>query len=296
MIRYTLPPIPIRTDVSVLICHRNTPENIMLCIESLMTHYPDVEVVVLDGMSTDESRTYLKTRERLFFNLRVVDWTRDYHSHGVMMDYALREVMTTPFVWILDSGTIIRYRKEIPMQGYASGCIMMQSINNEGCAPASEGDSMKYVHPSCMVIDRIKYHKYRPFIDHGAPCVWNMIDAQEEEMYSWGEEHVLHLCGGSWTTPRTVWWHDFGVFVRPLVEEEWRSEPGRPPHDIVMWGEEPRVTGKYHDRRMEHNAWYIADYEFDLSDIKELEESIIEHGALEQFGPFIRRDVWQRKA
>ena len=53
MIRYTLPPIPIRTDVSVLICHRNTPENIMLCVESLMTHYPDVEVVVLDVMITD---------------------------------------------------------------------------------------------------------------------------------------------------------------------------------------------------------------------------------------------------
>ena len=221
MIRYTLPPIPIRTDVSVLICHRNTPENIMLCVESLMTHYPDVEVVVLDGMSTDESRMYLKTRERLFPNLRVVDWTRDYHSHGVMMDYALREVMTTPFVWILDSDTIIRYRKEIPMQGYASGCIMMQSVSGQACTPAGEGDSMKYVHPSCMVIDRVKYHKYRPFIDHGAPCVWNMLDAQGEEMYSWGEEHVLHLCGGSWTTLRTVWWHDFGVVVRPLVEMAW---------------------------------------------------------------------------
>jgi len=294
MIRYTLPPIPIRTDVSVLICHRNTPENIMLCVESLMTHYPDVEVVVLDGMSTDESRTYLKTRERLFPNLRVVDWTRDYHSHGVMMDYALREVMTTPFVWILDSDTIIRYRKEIPMQGYASGCIMMQSVSGQACTPAGEGDSMKYVHPSCMVIDRVKYHKYRPFIDHGAPCVWNMLDAQGEEMYSWGEEHVLHLCGGSWTTPRTVWWHDFGVFVRPLVEVAWPDGERR---EIVMWEEPPRTSRTYYDGRMKLNGWYVVkDMGVMKEEIEELEQYIITNGAEERIGPFIRRDVWQRMA
>ncbi len=294
MIRYTLPPIPIRTDVSVLICHRNTPENIMLCVESLMTHYPDVEVVVLDGMSTDESRMYLKTRERLFPNLRVVDWTRDYHSHGVMMDYALREVMTTPFVWILDSDTIIRYRKEIPMQGYASGCIMMQSVSGQACTPAGEGDSMKYVHPSCMVIDRVKYHKYRPFIDHGAPCVWNMLDAQGEEMYSWGEEHVLHLCGGSWTTPRTVWWHDFGVFVRPLAEVKYRKEQHQS-MDIVMWEGMPRRSGVYFDGRMLVNSWYVCtDTGVTSEDIDELKQQIIEGGAQEQFGMFIRRDIWQR--
>jgi len=292
MIRYTLPPTPIRTDVSVLICHRNTPENIMLCVESLMTHYPDVEVVVLDGMSTDESRTYLKTRERLFPNLRVVDWTQDYHSHGVMMDHALRNVMTTPFVWILDSDTIIRYRKEIPMQGYASGCIMMQSAEAEACKPATLDDSMKYVHPSCMVIDRVKYHKYRPFSDHGAPCVWNMIDAQREDMYSWGEEHVLHLCGGSWTTPRTVWWHDFGVMIRPLLEQAvWELPKDR---QIVMWEGEPRAESVWSQNRMLNNAWYVTKDHVTYSMLKELEASIIEHGALEQFGPFTRRDVWQR--
>lgn len=294
MIRYTLPPISIRTDVSVLICHRNTPENIMLCIESLMTHYPDVQVIVLDGMSTDESRTYLKTRERLFNNLRVVDYTGEVHSHGLMMDYALREVMTTPYVWILDSDTIIRYRKEIPLQGYASGCIMMQSVTEQACAPASEGDSMKYVHPSCMVIDRVKYQQYRPFVDHGAPCVWNMLDAQGEEMYSWGEEHVLHLCGGSWTTPRTVWWHDFGVFVRPLVEVA--NAPVNIQRDIVMWEEEPRATTASFEKRMFANAWYITHEWVDEAKVGELKQQIIEHGALEQFGSFIRRDVWQRKA
>lgn len=291
MIRHTLPPITIRHDVSVLICHRNTPDNIMLCVESLMTHYPDIEVVVLDGMSTDHSRTYLKTRERLYPNLRIEDWTSGYHSHGVMMDHALRNVMTTPYVWILDSDTIIRYRSEIPTQGYASGCIMMQSIEGEACKPATEGDSMKYVHPSCMVLDRVKYMKYRPFSDHGAPCVWNMIDAQEEEMYSWGEDHVLHLCGGSWTTPRTVWKHDHGVQIRPLVSVAIPSvsEQG----EIVMWGEQPRMPSVWYDQRFSLTGWYISAGD---GDIEQLEKDIIQHGALEQHGAFIRRDVWQGMA
>ena len=120
-----------------------------------------------------------------------------------------------------------------------------------------------------------------------------MLDAQGEEMYSWGEEHVLHLCGGSLTTPRTVWWHDFGVFVRPLVEVAWADGEHR---DIVMWEEYPRRTGRNYDKRMEYNAWYITESAILAQDNTWLEKCIIENGALEQFGSFIRRDVWQRMA
>ena len=302
MITYSLPPIPAREDVCVLICHRNTYDNIRLAVTSVMTHYPDLDVYVLDGMSTDYSRLWLKTREQIYPRLHVLDWTTGYNSHGAMMDAALRTMLSTPWVWILDSDVVIRKREELLLEGYANGTLMMQSRLKEGCAPAEGSDCVRYVHPSNMLLNREKYLKYRPFSDHGAPCIWNMIDADNagEMTRQWGE--ILHLCGGSWTTPRTVWWHDNGVLLRPLLT----VINGQPTHhdsdsvfvqdelpaDIVMWEHPPTQSRRGFSTRMNVVGEYVCH---ESGDVDILASLIQQHGARDVIADrYVKRQVYQK--
>jgi len=319
MIRYSPTPIEANKNVSILICHRNTLENITLCVSSILTHYPDIEIHVLDGMSDDYSRTWLKTREQIYPHLHIHDWTTDYHSHGVMMDHGIKNVIKTPYVWLMDSDVIVRYRVRLPDVEYATGTLMVQSKKGEGCTPGEGEDSFRYIHPSCCILDRSKYQEYAPFTDHGAPCVWNMIEANEagEVLRDWpeGNASILHLCGGSWTTPRTVWWHDMGVQTRPLVswlvpmgltglhhvhvdsEVVVRTDVGLSEEDniqIVGWLQLQVMSDNSYWNRMRVRGEYVTSQYVSHEEIEELAQSIIQHGAQETFGPFTRRDVWQR--
>lgn len=217
-------------DITVLVCQRNTNDLIRLCIESLLRYYPDIKILVVDGDSTDESAFYLKYKAIIHPNLKV--WTRKgINSHGMTMDEAIKQHITTKYILLMDSDIIIERggciegildEFSINKNLYAIGSLMLVTKSGHACGPpTSDADILKYAHPSFSIYDVDMYRKLNaPFVDHGAPCVYNMIAAEEKKLdiaYYPVDKYVSHLCGGSWTEPRTIWPDDHNVAIRPFI-------------------------------------------------------------------------------
>jgi glycosyltransferase involved in cell wall biosynthesis len=235
----------IDADVTVLICQRKTKDLIQLCLESLLRFYPDIPILVVDGDSQDESSEYLKAMENLYPNIKV--WVRPnpkggFSSHGITMHEAITDHITTKWLLAMDSDVIIErggfLEQMIPnladdMFGY--GTLMLTSRQNyANGAPLNENDVLPYAHPSFSFYNRDLYLSmkdvqvklvngyYHPatFSNDGSPCVLSMIAAQNlgyrVEGFNVGD-YVTHLSGSSWTTPRTIWRHDFDVPTRPFL-------------------------------------------------------------------------------
>ncbi len=216
-------------SITVLITQRKTPELIRLCLESLLQFYPDIPVVVVDGDSQDESSEYLKLKSVMHPNVGVVTWI-GRNSHGAIMDLAIRDHIKTEFVMTLDSDMIIcrggfieemleEYKTNPKL--YSIGSLMLVTRKNFACgAPEDEGDILRYTHPSLSIFHIPTYKTMRPFSDHGAPCVFNLLDAElkglEVKEYP-VDKYAAHCSGASWTVPNTIWTHDNGVLLRPLI-------------------------------------------------------------------------------
>lgn len=218
--------------VTILICQRRTRDLMHMCIGSLISHYPEVPILVVDGNSQDDSADYLRYVSAKHPNIKVWWREKERHSHGEMMDEAIRGHVFTPKFIILDSDTrsmrpgwiegMMEQYNTIPML-YATGSLMYVSRSNEACGPPKdETDALPYAHPSCSMYDTESYKSMEQarFCDHGAPCVGNMIVAERQGMvvaYFPIDKYVQHLCGASWQEVSTVWDNDGNTSMRPLI-------------------------------------------------------------------------------
>ena len=41
---------------------------------------------------------------------------------------------------------------------------------------------ISYLHPFCHLINIANYKRFRPYVDHGAPCLWTMVDIQRKKL------------------------------------------------------------------------------------------------------------------
>ena len=220
-------------DITILICQRKTKNLIQLCLESLLSFYPDIPILIVDGNSQDDSTFYLQFKSMTYSNIKL--WIRDKSnisdnsSHGEMMNEAIIDHITTKYILIFDSDVIIkRYgfiegmlsQFEDP-ELYATGTLLLVTNKNDGCGlPENENDILFYPHPSCSIYRRDIYKTLKPFCDHGAPCAYNLQDAMKKgwKMGSFPvDKYVMHLSGASWTIPRTIWTNDNDIFIRPFL-------------------------------------------------------------------------------
>jgi glycosyltransferase involved in cell wall biosynthesis len=319
------------SDVTVLICQRKTKELITLCLESLLNFYPDIKVLVVDGDSQDESTTYLKFKSSLYPNVKI--WERTgINSHGVTMDEAIKTKIDTKYVLLMDSdvitirgGWVEEMLASMMMGSYAIGALMLVSRSNYAIGgPKDDTDILRYIHPSTGMYDVGQYKKMAPFADHGAPCVFNMIDAEEKGLivdYYPVDKYVAHLSGASWCYPKPIWPHGFNVrpipfvtFIVPLkffgkiyfqkynyfdivYESQFIKE------NVVMhqYGEK-EVANCVYQNRMLVNGEYVCELEEDHIVIEEMMilfiDSIIKNTKeeLDIFGiKFIKRNKWQQE-
>lgn len=245
-------------DVTVLICQNKTPDLIRLCIESLLTFYPTIKILIVNGTADDEAGRWIKYKAARCKNITV--WDREgYDSHGVAMNEAIKDHITTKYVLMLDSDTIIKRSGFIELiiahmtinNGiFAMGALMEVTNSGDACGePKDAGDILRYIHPSTGMINRDIYIEMlaktkdkSAFSDHGAPCVYSMQYAKHYGYDVKGfaiADYVAHLSGASWTEPRTVWPHDNGVFVRPLVTfitDTYVNYQTDPDYDIIPFG------------------------------------------------------------
>lgn len=217
-------------DITVLICQRKTKDLISLCLESVLRFYPDIPILVVDGNSEDDSLVYLK--QKTTKNKNITIWERTgINSHGMTMDDAILNHINTKYVLLCDSDIILErgglieemlYEFKKDSNLYAIGSLMLVTRSGHACGPPkSNDDVLRYAHPSFSIYDTKVYKELNaPFTDHGAPCVYNMIEAEKRNLgisYYPVDKYVSHLCGGSWTTPRVIWGDDHDVYLRPIV-------------------------------------------------------------------------------
>lgn len=322
-------------DITVLICQRKTKDLIQLCLESLLRFYPDINVLIVDGESGDDSLRYIKYKELITPNVRV--WERlgkvlgKHTSHGVTMDEALRNQIKTKYVLIMDSDVIIQrggWIEEMLNQFasddklYATGTLMLVSRSGEACSlPKDDSDILRYAHPSCSIINREMYIGLKPFGDHGAPCVWNMISAEDAGLnigYYPVDKYVAHLSGSSWTEPRTIWRHDFGVLIRPfvtfvveqtnniqLMDTDYDVVFAGPPfyQEVVIHGDLPTKTDpKKYPIRFNVTGEYVCEVsslKLSAEFLTKAKDQCINLGAPDEFQvdglALIKRNIWQQK-
>lgn len=217
-------------DVTILICQRNTRDLIQLCVSSILQHYPEIKILVVDGNSQDESISWLHFMAAMHPNIKV--WERvGRNSHGETMHEAIQKFIKTKYVLLMDSDTIVRrggFIEKMLEQFYddeklfATGSLMLVTRSGEGCGdPKNDNDVLRYAHPSCSLYDVDFYKRLNaPFHDHGAPCIAAMIAAEHSHFNIEGfpvEKYVQHLCGASWQQIPTVWNDDADIQIRPLV-------------------------------------------------------------------------------
>ena len=219
----------IEKDVTVLICQRKTKELIQLCLESLLNFYPDIPVLVVDGDSNDDSTLYLLYKSIVCDNLKV--WQRSgINSHGITMHEAIMNYINTNYVLLMDSDVIslrhgyiegMMQQFENNINLYATGTRMLVTRKNYACGvPEDINDVLKYAHPSCSIYHVPTYKQMKPFVDHGAPCVYNMLDAEAKKFdigYFPIQKYAAHLSGASWQKVKTIWERDFDTKIRPFI-------------------------------------------------------------------------------
>lgn len=336
------------SDVTLLICQRKTPDLIRLTIESILRFYPDINIVVIDGNSKDESTLYLKWKSVTNPNIKVVELTpqmcaehdiplaaNGINSHGATMNYAIRNHITTKYVLLCDSDLVIERGGFIEgMKAqinedclYAIGTLMLVSEEGEGCcSPKSESDLLRYAHPSCSLYNAEVYRTLKPFNDHGAPCVWNQIDAKKKGLsigYFPIDKYVSHLSGASWCVPQTIWNNDHNVFIRPFVTfitdthiEELKSQTDRdfdivntasPANSFVILHEDGvkrNVTNKLYGLRFNVCGEYVCHLDKGVDKISPDIVHLIKLQAIKEKAPnemnvggliVYKRTYWQNK-
>lgn len=233
-----------KEDVTILICQRKTRDLIRLCVSSILNFYPEINILVVDGESNDDSIEWLRFISAKHSNvnlweLRGKNEGGKFNSHGVTMHEAIMQHVKTRLVLLMDSDTIVRRHGFIegmlgelkynfdetpvsPLLPFAIGSLMLVTREGHACGdPKNENDVLRYAHPSCSLYDVWIYKELKaPFCDHGAPCVYTMLEAERrgyEIKYFPVDKYVQHLCGASWQTIPTIWNDDGDVHVRPLI-------------------------------------------------------------------------------
>ena len=172
-------------DLTTVIINYQTPQITTKAIKTFRSFYPEVQILVIDNGSKDDSLYYLNSLRTESPNHLKIIVNKNNIYHGPAMDLALRE-LTTPFVHFLDSDCEVYcggfLEKMVNLlqadkENYAVGKLVF--VNKRGFEVPSQGKAIPYIRPSCMVIKRYLYLALPPFTHHGSPCLLNMKSAYE---------------------------------------------------------------------------------------------------------------------
>ncbi len=216
--------------VTFLICQKNTKVLIQLALESLLRFYPDVNILVVDDDSTDDSKLYLQYKELVTPNLKVWYKGEPYLGHGGNLHEAIVNLIETEYVMVMDSDVIIErggFLEEmleefkLNTKLYAIGTLQISSYKNNGGEPDTVDDVTLYPNPQLSLFHVPTYHELdAPFILDGTPLILNAKAAKDAGLdvkYYPTDLYTSHNSGSSWSEPRTIWMDDHDVKIRPFL-------------------------------------------------------------------------------
>lgn len=181
------------TITGLTVCYR-TKALMEKAYNSFRRFYPDVNLIIVNNSEkTDPCTAYLKTIES--------DITKIIHiganiGHGPGMHLGLRSIKTR-YALIFDSDVEFLADVAKPMMErikpnfFGIGKITHVDMNGDNNKPKyrnvkakqyynlygkKSSDSIPYLHPFCELLNIEIYRKFKPYIDHGAPCLETMAD------------------------------------------------------------------------------------------------------------------------
>ena len=198
-------------DITVIICQKVNIELIRLSLESLLRFYPDVQIIIATHYTDKESLLYINDMVGKYRNITTVDYKVEVsvNSHGVLIDYVVRNYLKTKYFLCLDSDVIIErsgFIEEMLSEFkndeslYGLGALVYSWYNSD--RPRTEIDNVPYVHPHCAMFNKQIYLSMNnSFQAGGDPFMENMKEAKDKNIKVRCfnvDRYMLHLEGGSW--------------------------------------------------------------------------------------------------
>lgn len=140
-------------------------------------------VILVDNNSGDESTEFCKNAVTVYDDITVLLNNKNI-GHGQALHHGIL-LAATPYVFTLDSDTetlqggwieqMLQKLQETE-NSYAIG--WERWVNLDGVSGIKNGKNLTpYIHPYAMLLEKAKYLTLPTFAMHGAPCVYNMREA-----------------------------------------------------------------------------------------------------------------------
>ncbi len=169
--------------VTAVIINYQTPDLTQNAVTSFRKFYPNVQLILIDNGSHDESVKILTDIQNSRpLTTKLILNKRNLH-HGPAMHQAIN-LCNSNLVLFLDSdcevlrGGFIEAMVDLieqDKQNYAVG--KTEILNKRGFLVKPNQTGIRYIRPICMLISKSHYFELPPFQLHGAPCLANMKEA-----------------------------------------------------------------------------------------------------------------------
>lgn len=216
-------------QIQAVIVNYGTPDLTRRAVWSLLSLYRDLEILVVDNRSPDDSVARLSDEFERRTTVRISANESNIH-HGPAMDAAVRQ-SAHEWVLLFDSDAIA-YRA-----GLVEGMLDTARIHSaymvgelcfvdEGGFNVGSGQTgYPYVHPKCALVRRSVYLDLPSFERHGAPCLANQQAAKARGLqlaHFPVDDFVFHQGRG------TVSEYGYGLGWRSRAASVWRRLTGGP--------------------------------------------------------------------
>ena len=170
----------------ITVC-QNTKELTERSYTSVRKLHPDMPIIIIDGSDPkDPCALYAKSLQS---NITTVHSLGYNIGHGKGMCMGIDKART-PYALIFDSDIEMLKSPVDGMLGmmepntFGVGWIEHTDYDGfgVGARKAHIGESMPYLHPYFQLINIANYHKYHPYVHHGAPCYLTMLDIYKQDL------------------------------------------------------------------------------------------------------------------
>jgi len=172
--------------VTAVIINYKTPDLTSRAVNTFVTAYPNISILLIDNGSGDIGDELLAVIESNTSTLQLIVNPTNLH-HGPAMHQAMG-LITTPFVLFLDSDCIVEEGGFIELMThalsqhetqYAAGSLL--HVNKRGfLVDSNKRGAIPYIHPYCMMVKHALYATLPPFELHGTPVLRNLLGAAKK--------------------------------------------------------------------------------------------------------------------
>ena len=179
-----------KSDTCGIVINYKTPDLIKKYLSNFRKYFPNLHLVIVDNSNYDRSTDLIYSFCKLDKNMTLLANVFNLH-HGPGLHKAIQYVEHYfSFALIMDSDIlfhkqgILNDMKEILPKNFMC-CGKIGQITSRGMG-TTNGNSISYIHPSCMYLNINEYLKLPPAKLHGAPFIDTFSSIKEQ-----GKQYLL---------------------------------------------------------------------------------------------------------